>query len=81
MSDVDDAVRMAGVAAKEVVQEMVGMLKPAMTKPAPRFLTPKQQLERFLRMNHSQFEALKQRYGEESFNRYLTRMRQLAREV
>lgn len=81
MSDVDDAVRMAGVAAKEAVQEVVGMLKPTTTKSAPRLLTPKQQLERFLRMNHSQFEALKQKYGEESFNRYLTRMRQLAREV
>ena len=43
-------------------------------------LSSKQQLSRFLAMTPENFERLKQRHGEESFNRYMVRMRQLAEE-
>ena len=82
MDYVKDALRMAGEAVSGAVRDVADTLGPlGGGSRRPRVMSPKQQLERFLSMNREQLSALQQRHGEQSFNRYLIRMRRLAREV
>jgi len=78
---VSEAVKMAAQAVKEAAQMVRGSLTPLMQQQQPQLLSPKEQLERFLKMSPQGFETLKNMHGEESFNRYLVQMRQLAQET
>lgn len=71
----------AADAASRVVERVQGMLGGVTETQTPRALSPKEQLSRFLAMRHEDLMVLKKRHGEPAFNRYVVRMRQLAREV
>lgn len=67
--------------AKQVIQdtrtEMLGQ-EGVGTAQRPR-LTPKQQVDRFMKLSDSGHEALKQKWGPEQYERYAKAMMALAR--
>ena len=66
------------------MEDTMRLVRRSLAELAPsqkKALTPKQQLERFLSMTPEGFDQLRKQYGEESFGRYMIRMRQLAEEV
>jgi len=77
---VNEAMQMAGQTAQDAVQNLVGQLGPRFA-PKPKLLSPQEQLGRFLRFSHDDLLTLRARYGEEAFNRYLVRIRQLSQEI
>ena len=77
---VENAMSKAATVMGRVVQRMQQTLSNQVSPPV-QVLTPKQQLERFMRMSTDDLRALEQKHGSESFSRYLVRMRQLAQEV
>lgn len=79
--DVEKAMTQAVNVASRALQSVQHRLGSAVDVQQPRILSPKEQLERFIGMDHDQLLALKRRHGEPAFNRYLVRMRQLAQEV
>jgi len=80
-SYVDGAMTRAAETASRVVKDVQKRLGTVAETQPPRVLSPKQQLERFINMRHDDLVQLKERHGEQAFNRYVVRMRQLAREV
>ena len=79
--EVKDALSIASQTVKETVNMLRQGLHPLTAIRRPKLLTPKQQVQRFLGMNHEYLMALKARHGEESFARYVAKMLQLANEV
>ena len=79
--EVKDALSIASQTVKETANMLRQGLHPLTTVRRPKLLTPKQQVQRFLSMNHEDLMTLKARHGEESFARYVAKMLQLANEV
>lgn len=75
----EQAMSRAGRVMMSVISRVQQKLSPA--GPAvPKKLSQREQLERFMRMTGPEFELLREKHGDDSFNLYVNRMRRLAQE-
>jgi len=80
-SYIENALAKATTTATNVAQRVQSMLGEGVKPQKTQRLTPQEQLNRFLSMSYDEMLVLKRRHGDQAFNRYLVRMRQLAQEV
>jgi hypothetical protein len=79
MFDLRESIKMAGAAARDAVKMVTDDL--GVVQPKSKVLSPQEQVHRFMGMTQRDFLRLKEKYGDDAFNRYLTRMMQLSKEV